>query len=253
MTTDYLEGLLHKEHKGSVNYVNEVYNAIERIRDEYSSRSQNPMLRNLKKIKEGVEGVKGLAKALIGRQDALQEGDHPNPSFLIFLDYSSETPGYTRFISNGEYTHKGVIYHGQDFTGNNLYKMLKKLMHIDGAVLVGEDKRIEKVRAIISTPKLEDTMKDFPGTYYDEGSHYKTLGFKDPVSTRHISAALGSLYMPQTLAITLSAETGNIRIYNKGRIIHSTVPSEIYSERAKYVELPEIGFKKDPDMALEAA
>lgn len=103
---------------------------------------------------------------------------------------------------------------------------IKKTKYFDGAILIRR-KGYASASGIFLTnlnPKLlvehleHKIVHDFS----------RTLGFKEKVHSRHLIAITASWQLKQTTVYTVSEETKTIRIYENGRIIYSTIPTEIW-------------------------
>ena len=90
---------------------------------------------------------------------------------------------------------------------------LKPILHFITSGLLG-------VLTYILVKKLP--LNERKKEYGDLGSPGRLLGFSNDIGTRHTSALVASYQQEGIKVITLSEETGDLRVYENGRIIASS-------------------------------
>ncbi|MEK6922968.1 MAG: hypothetical protein AABX08_04175 [Nanoarchaeota archaeon] len=147
--------------------------------------------------------------------------DELRPGYLIVTGFDSANPLHTRNISNGS-KHSLV---GHQLNGDLRYLLESKLTYKDGAILISEDGQLHRIGARLLNLKSPNAIARELGLQILDNES-ETFGFTSEVNTRHINALYASHLMPGTIVITMSGKTGDIRMYEKGRIIDSTVEGE---------------------------
>ena len=112
-------------------------------------------------------------------------------------------------------------------TPNSIAKILRKTKKFDGAILIRKDGTICDSGVYLTglEPGLLLQSLDIEKT----GDLSTLLGFREPVHSRHTIAITASWQMKDTTVYTVSEENNNIRIYEDGRIIYSTISEEQWS------------------------
>lgn len=140
---------------------------------------------------------------------------------LILLGYNhSRHKDYILTMSNS----KNMFNGKKSILDEEVKESIKKTIFYDGAILVLRDGTLEKsgVQLDIDLIKFLNTMKlDWNKDLASQ------LGFTNSVSMRHLSGISSSLQFKGTTVFTRSEETGDIRAYEEGKIIFSTVPEEL--------------------------
>ncbi|MCX6813666.1 MAG: diadenylate cyclase, partial [Candidatus Azambacteria bacterium] len=98
-------------------------------------------------------------------------------------------------------------------------------VNFDGAILINN--RGEMVHSGVVIEAMRPGIvanKINPGHFKDLSEQ---LGFKKKVHLRHLTAITVSYVFKNTTVFTVSEETGSFHIFEKGRIIYSTVLKEI--------------------------
>ena len=106
-------------------------------------------------------------------------------------------------------------------------KLLKKTKLFDGALLIRKDGTL--CDSGIYLTGLEPGLLIAHLGIKLEGDLSSTLGFREPVHSRHLIAITASWQFSETTVYTISEETKVIRIYENGRIIYSTILEEVMS------------------------
>ncbi len=99
---------------------------------------------------------------------------------------------------------------------------IQKTVNFDGAILI--NKKGEIIDSGILIEGLRPTKTAFkvnPGNKLSDDLS-KRFGFKEKVHMRHLSAISASYELKGTTIYTVSEETGDFHIFEKGRIIFST-------------------------------
>ena len=110
-------------------------------------------------------------------------------------------------------------------TGEHRYYDIGSTVNFDGAILINNKGQIIHSGVIIETIR--------PGIVADKinPGHFKDLseqfGFRKKVHLRHLAAITTSFVFKNTTVFTVSEETGSFHIFEKGKIIYSTVSEEI--------------------------
>lgn len=104
------------------------------------------------------------------------------------------------------------------------FKKIVSTVNFDGAILIDPAGNILHSGIVIEGlhPRLL-ANKLSPRSSADLSTR---LGFRKKVHTRHLSAIAASYIFKGTTVFTVSEETGDIHIFEKGRIIFSTTPEE---------------------------
>ena len=102
---------------------------------------------------------------------------------------------------------------------------IEKTINFDGAILINRRGEIIDSGIIIEglRPKETAFKINAAGHYSDLSERF---GFKWKVHMRHLSAITASYKFKNTTIFTVSDETGDFHIFEKGRIIFSTVEEE---------------------------
>ncbi|OGY97094.1 MAG: hypothetical protein A2128_02455 [Candidatus Liptonbacteria bacterium GWC1_60_9] len=103
-------------------------------------------------------------------------------------------------------------------------KHLRELVNFDGAILV--DKKGAIVRSGVYLEGLRPKIvveKLYPGHASDLSSRF---GFRKKVHARHLAAITVSYVLRGTTVYTLSEETGDFHIFERGKIVYSTARGE---------------------------
>ncbi len=146
---------------------------------------------------------------------------------LVLLGYN--LPKHEDYILTMSHS-KNMFKDKRGIMDENSKEAIKKTIFYDGAILISKDGTIERsgVQLDIDLIKFLKTMK-----LNWDGDLASQLGFANPVSMRHLSGIASSLQFKGTTVFTRSEETGDIRAYEEGKIIFSTVPEEIIRIKGK--------------------
>ena len=118
----------------------------------------------------------------------------------------------------------------------NIYQesiKIQRTVSFDGAILI--NRKGEIIDSGIMIEGLRPTKTAFkvnPGGKNNDLS--KKFGFKRKIHMRHLSAISASYELKNTTIFTISEETGDFHIFEKGRIIFSTVKKEGYEVDATF-------------------
>lgn len=130
-----------------------------------------------------------------------------------------DTPDVTQDIFKGQ--HFNIFSESETKT----IAHFKKTVNFDGAILIDAEGNVinsgiflvglhpKEVARRLSSKKTGDLSNRF--------------GFVKKVHTRHISAITASYEIKNTTVFTVSEETGDFHIFEKGKIIYSTVKREM--------------------------
>lgn len=109
------------------------------------------------------------------------------------------------------------------------FKKIAATIDFDGAILIDRQGDILHSGVILEGLRPRRVANRIsPGTARLDLSG--RLGFKKKVHTRHLSAIAASYELKGTTVFTVSEETGDVHIFEKGRIIFSTTPGEAIGE-----------------------
>jgi len=101
----------------------------------------------------------------------------------------------------------------------------RKTVNFDGAILIDEEGNVldSGVFLVDLNPKkvAEELYPEKRGDLSDR------FGFIKKVHTRHLSAIAASYELKNTTVFTVSEETGDFHIFEKGKIVYSTVRKEM--------------------------
>ena len=110
------------------------------------------------------------------------------------------------------------IKHSHQKTG------IARTMNFDGAILIDRAGNVLHSGAMIEGLRPRATAEKLnPGVADDLSSKF---GFKRKVHMRHIAAITSSYLFKDTTVFTISEETDDLHIFEKGKIIFSTVSGE---------------------------
>ena len=149
--------------------------------------------------------------------DYVQFETPKKPAYIILLDFSE---------NNLQYLHGGVTgiaekYVGKRFT-NVMTDLLNEMGNCDGAVVVNREGKVLRVGAQLTKLDTKKILNERKKEFGELDSPGRLLGFANDVGTRHTSALVASYQHEGTKVITLSEETGDLRVYENGRIIASS-------------------------------
>ena len=198
-----------------------------------------------------VEEIEKLRKQYYGLgYDFVHAAASVSRVFGRYIDYvhfeTPKKPAYVIVLNMPEEgmknVHGGLTGLGEKYNGKLFKSIMKNLLNemgnCDGAIIVDAHGKVARVGAQLinfDTKKiLSDRKKEL--LLQTENAN-KLLGFGDDVGTRHTSAIVSSHKHPETKIITLSEESGHLRVYEKGRIIAST------NEKDRIHKLKRISFK----------
>ncbi|MBS3162434.1 diadenylate cyclase [Candidatus Woesearchaeota archaeon] len=155
---------------------------------------------------------------ILGRYvDYVQFETPKKPAYIILLDFNEK---------NLQYLHGGVTGIAEKYIGKKFTEVMKGLLiemgNCDGAVVVGNDGKVLRVGAQLTKLDTKKIIRERKKEYGDLGSPGRLLGFANDVGTRHTSALVASYQNEGTKVVTLSEETGDLRVYENGRIIASS-------------------------------
>jgi len=108
------------------------------------------------------------------------------------------------------------------------FKKIVSTINFDGAILIDKNGIIRHSGMIISQISPRALANELSKNSKEDLS--TRLGFRKKVHTRHLAAITTSWTLKDTTVFTISEETGDIHIFEKGQIIFSTVPAEIKSK-----------------------
>ena len=167
----------------------------------------------------------GIWNALVNireREYKVSRNDDHGVAYLIITGYEPNKASHNDNIING------VRHHliGHQLNGNIEETLEKGVGNQDGAILVDKEGIMHRIGARLkNNTTLEEVAKDLKKQIGKDEA--ETLGFDIEVGTRHINGVYATYLMPDTYGFTLSGKTGDVRIYHKGKIIKSTIQSEI--------------------------
>ena len=149
--------------------------------------------------------------------DYVQFETPKKPAYIILLDYPEKKL---------QYLHGGITGIAKKYVGKKFSVVMKDLLiemgNCDGAVVVGEDGKVLRVGAQLTKLDTKKILNERKKEYGDLGSPGRLLGFSNDIGTRHTSALVASYQQEGIKVITLSEETGDLRVYENGRIIASS-------------------------------
>lgn len=154
---------------------------------------------------------------VFGRFVSYVQFDTPKkPAYLVLLGMPEESL---------KDTHNGVTGLATKYLGKPFAKVMPQLLqdigNCDGAVIVDNSGKVVRVGAQLINLDTRKLLRERKREYGKEHPA-KLLGFSEDVGTRHTSAIVASYKHADTRIITLSEESGDIRIYENGRILAST-------------------------------
>jgi hypothetical protein len=149
--------------------------------------------------------------------DYVQFDTPKRPAFIVLLDLPDEG---LKNVHNG-LAGETVKYIGKPFK-NVMTHLLEDVGNCDGAIVVDREGKVVRVGAQLINLDTKKILKDRRREVLCDDNPTKILGFGNDVGTRHTSALVASYQHKGAKVITLSEETGDLRVYEKGRIIAST-------------------------------
>lgn len=159
---------------------------------------------------------------VFGRFVSYVQFDTPKkPAYLILLGMPEE---------NLKDTHNGVTglatkYLNKPFT-KVMPQLLKDIGNCDGAVIVNDAGKVVRVGAQLINLDTRGLLRERKRELGKNENPAKLLGFAEEVGTRHTSAIVASYKHQDVRVVTLSEESGDIRIYENGKILASTNPRD---------------------------
>lgn len=158
------------------------------------------------------------ASRVVGRFVSYVQFDTPKkPAYLILLGVSQESL---------KDTHNGAIGIATKYLGKPFAKVMPQLLkdigNCDGAVVVDQEGKVVRVGAQLTNLDTKRILRERKKEYGKMENPALLLGFCGEVGTRHTSALVASYKHQGIQVVTLSEESGDIRVYESGRIIAST-------------------------------
>ncbi|KHO52136.1 MAG: hypothetical protein QT08_C0014G0029 [archaeon GW2011_AR17] len=219
--------------------------AFRRMKQKKGS-SQGLLLRTVKEIDKIRKEHYGLTydckhaaasvSRVFGRFVSYVQFDTPKkPAYLVLLGMPEE---------NLKDTHNGVTgmatkYLGKPFA-RVMPQLLKDIGNCDGAVVVDNAGKVVRVGAQLINLDTRGLLKERKREYGKQENPARLLGFSEEVGTRHTSAIVASYKHQGIKVVTLSEETGDIRIYENGRILASTnTKDRVHGKRRLTIKPPE--------------
>ena len=105
-----------------------------------------------------------------------------------------------------------------------MLKHVKELIDFDGAILISKEGAIISSGVYLENLSPKDVSEEMRLGRVEDLS--EAFGFAKKVHTRHLAAIAASYKLKGTTIFVMSEEDGSIRIFEKGKIIWSTMPSE---------------------------
>jgi DNA integrity scanning protein DisA with diadenylate cyclase activity len=112
-----------------------------------------------------------------------------------------------------------------DKSEESITRLFRKTVNFDGAILIDAEGDVLDSGVILEGlhPKLAAQRLYSKKT----GDLSSRFGFVKKVHTRHLNAIAASYELRDTTVFTVSEETGDFHIFEKGKIVYSTVKKEI--------------------------
>ncbi len=155
---------------------------------------------------------------VFGRFVSYVQFDTPKkPAYLVLLGMPEE---------NLKDTHNGVTGIATKYLGKPFAKVMPQLLkdigNCDGAVVVNNAGKVVRVGAQLINLDTRGLLRERKRELGKNENPAKLLGFSEEVGTRHTSAIVASYKHKGIRVVTLSEESGDIRIYEDGKILAST-------------------------------
>ena len=147
--------------------------------------------------------------------------------------YINHTPNSALKINGKDAVYLDKPYSIYDYKGQEKLEEILRKNH-DGAVEVSREGIIKSYRRMFSVV-ADDIAAEIKLVRKGEDASYKDWGFKKPVFSRHKNTIAATAKDPNIYGITLSEETGDIRIMRAGKILYSTIPEEVCSDYHKII------------------
>lgn len=106
------------------------------------------------------------------------------------------------------------------------FKRISKTVNFDGAILVDKRGAVKRSGVILEGLRPRRLAQEFYPESSDRDLSVR-FGFKQKVHLRHLSAIAASYELRGTTVYTVSEETGDMHIFERGKIIFSTVKKEM--------------------------
>jgi DNA integrity scanning protein DisA with diadenylate cyclase activity len=106
------------------------------------------------------------------------------------------------------------------------FKRISQTVNFDGAILVDKRGAIKRSGVILEGLRPRRLAQEL----YPESSDHDLsvrFGFKKKVHLRHLSAITASYELRGTTVYTVSEETGDVHIFERGKILFSTLKKEM--------------------------
>lgn len=164
--------------------------------------------------------------------DYVQFETPKRPAFLVILDLPEEG---LKHVHNG-LTGIASKYIGKPFR-DVMPQLLEDVGNCDGAIVVDREGKVVRVGAQLINLDTKKVLRKRRSEVLCDDNPCRLLGFGSEVGTRHTSALVASYQHKNTKVITLSEESGDLRVYEKGRIVASTNPMDkIYGIKRKVIK-----------------
>ncbi|MBI5797989.1 DNA integrity scanning protein DisA nucleotide-binding domain protein [Candidatus Woesearchaeota archaeon] len=156
------------------------------------------------------------------------------PAYLIVLNFPEE---------NLKDTHNGLTGIAMKYVGRPFKAVMPDLLdemgNCDGAVLVDNKGKILRVGAQLTNLDTRKLLRERKKEFGNLENPALILGFGVDVGTRHTTALVASHKHEGSKVITLSEESGDIRVYSKGKIISTTNEKDrLEGIRRRSLEVP---------------
>src|SRR3989338_7188124 len=174
------------------------------------------------------------ASRVVGRFVSYVQFETPKkPAYLVLLGVPEESL---------RDTHNGAIGIATKYLGKPFSKVMPQLLedigNCDGAVVVDQEGKVARVGAQLTNLDTKKLIRERKKEFGKMENPALLLGFAGEIGTRHTSAIVASYKHQGIQVVTLSEESGDIRIYENGTIIAST------NRRDRITGRPKVTFKE---------
>lgn len=126
-------------------------------------------------------------------------------------------------ITQNVFQHRHFDLHER--SRNEAHETIKRTIDFDGAILVTRDGVIVGSGAYLENVRPKEIAKVIHPKSTEDLS--AAFGFAKKVHTRHLAAIAASYVLKNTSIFVVSEEDGSLRVFEDGKIIWSTISSEI--------------------------
>jgi len=204
--------------------IEKVTNHLENlVKIKFFSNDENYIIQNILKNPSNDLDVEVKIKILEALKYMVKRSKI-NFGMLIVYGWKREwNKEYAYILDENQNLFEEKNYNIKNLSVKKIVNIFNQLRTFDGAILINKEGKIlaSGVFLINLNPLKVMERMNLKGEDLSD-----VFGFKSKVHTRHITAITASYILPNTTVYTVSEEEKIIRIYEKGKIIYSTLSKE---------------------------